>query len=62
MTVALCPQYLLSSAAIFISILSSYQVYLFSIMAIMMTHYFIIAKGGLDIEALYTADKKGTYC
>jgi len=31
-------------------------------MAIMMTHYFVIAKGGLDIEALYTSDKKGTYC
>lgn len=61
LTIILQPQMLIGTAAIFISVIASYQIFLFSIMAIMMTHYFVIAKGGLDIEALYTSDKKGTY-
>ncbi|GAA5951448.1 hypothetical protein JCM3765_005938 [Sporobolomyces pararoseus] len=60
-TVIIMPQYLLGSASIFISVLASYQIFLFSIMAIMMTHYYLIAKGLLHIEALYTTDKRGTY-
>ncbi|GAA5926418.1 uncharacterized protein JCM15063_000271 [Sporobolomyces koalae] len=60
-TIIIQPQYLLGSASIFISVLASYQIFLFSIMAIMLCHYYFIAKGMLDIEALYTADKRGTY-
>ncbi|GAA5901512.1 uncharacterized protein JCM6883_000236 [Sporobolomyces salmoneus] len=60
-TVVIMPQYLLGSASIFISVLASYQIFLFSIMAVMMAHYYLVAKGLLDIEGLYTADKRGTY-
>lgn len=60
-TIVIMPQYLLGSASIFISVLASYQIFLFSIMAIMMTHYYLIAKGLLHIEALYTTNKEGTY-
>ncbi|GAA5855754.1 hypothetical protein JCM3766R1_002224 [Sporobolomyces carnicolor] len=60
-TIVIMPQYLLGSASIFISVLASYQIFLFSITAIMLAHYFLVAKGLLDIEALYTTSKRGTY-
>jgi NCS1 family nucleobase:cation symporter-1 len=44
-TIVIMPQYLLGSASIFISVLASYQIFLFSIMAVMMAHYYLIAKG-----------------
>ncbi|GAA6017004.1 hypothetical protein JCM11491_006126 [Sporobolomyces phaffii] len=60
-TIIIMPQYLLGSAVIFISVLASYQIFLFSIMAIMLAHYYLVAKGLFDIEALYSTDKRGTY-
>lgn len=56
------PWYLLGSASIFITVLSSYQIFLFSIAAIIMVDYFVVSKGRMIYEDLYTTNKLGTYC
>ena len=56
------PWYLLGSASIFITVLSSYQIFLFSIAAIIMVDYFAVSKGLMIYEDLYTTNKLGTYC
>ncbi|KWU43684.1 hypothetical protein RHOSPDRAFT_29589 [Rhodotorula sp. JG-1b] len=55
------PWYLLGSASIFITVLSSYQIFLFSIAAIIMVDYFAVSKGRMIYEDLYTTNKLGTY-
>ncbi|GAA5966916.1 hypothetical protein JCM8115_006204 [Rhodotorula mucilaginosa] len=55
------PWYLLGSASIFITVLSSYQIFLFSIAAIIMVDYFAVSKGLMIYEDLYTTNKLGTY-
>ncbi|KAK4053264.1 hypothetical protein OIO90_004038 [Microbotryomycetes sp. JL221] len=60
-TIAINPWYLLGSASIFITVLSSYQIFLFSIMAILLVDYYVICKGLFQIEDLYTTRRDGTY-
>ena len=55
------PWYLLGSASIFITFVSSYQIFLFSIVGVCLTDYFIISRGRLNLHYLYVADKKGPY-
>lgn len=58
---AINPWYLLGSASIFISFLASYQIFLSSITGVLLCHYYIVARGYLEIEDLYTARKNGVY-
>lgn len=58
---AINPWYLLGSASIFISFLASYQIFLSSITGVLLCHYYIITRGYLEIEDLYTARKDGVY-
>jgi len=76
-TILINPWYLLGGASIFISFLGSYQVgftpsalnisltsrqiFLFSIIGVLLVDYYIIAKGRLDLAWLYTADPSGPY-
>ncbi|PWN50536.1 hypothetical protein IE53DRAFT_374565 [Violaceomyces palustris] len=58
-TVAICPWYLLGSASQFISYLASYQVFLSSITGVMLCHYFVIAKGHLEVPDLFLHPSSG---
>ncbi|KAJ5141302.1 hypothetical protein N7526_002297 [Penicillium atrosanguineum] len=58
---AICPWYLLSTAAIFITFLSSYQIFLSAIAGILICDYYLIRRGYLNIPALYTAHPEGLY-
>ncbi|THW85153.1 putative uridine permease [Aureobasidium pullulans] len=55
------PWYLLGSAGIFISFLASYQIFLSAITGVLLCHYYIISRGHLKIDDLYTSDKNGVY-
>lgn len=61
LTVAINPWYLLGSAAVFINFLSSYQVFLSAITGVLLCNYYLIARGCLLVEDLYSSDKKGAY-
>ncbi|KAH8771578.1 permease for cytosine/purines, uracil, thiamine, allantoin-domain-containing protein [Hyaloscypha sp. PMI_1271] len=58
---AINPWYLLGSASIFISFLASYQIFLSSITGVLLCHYYVISRGYLDIDDLYTSRKDGVY-
>ncbi|KAI9641194.1 hypothetical protein NHQ30_009994 [Ciborinia camelliae] len=55
------PWYLLKSAIIFISFLASYQIFLSAITGVLLCHYYMIARGFLQIPDLYTSDPKAAY-
>ncbi|WWD20952.1 hypothetical protein CI109_105430 [Kwoniella shandongensis] len=61
MTIVINPWYLLGSASIFVSFISSYQIFLFAIVGVLLVDYYIISKGRLDLAWLYTADRQGPY-
>ncbi|AFR98733.1 uridine permease [Cryptococcus neoformans C23] len=54
-------KYLLGSAGIFVTFISSYQIFLFSIVGVLLVDYYVVSKGRLDLTWMYTADKKGPY-
>ncbi|KAH8821463.1 permease for cytosine/purines, uracil, thiamine, allantoin-domain-containing protein [Xylogone sp. PMI_703] len=58
---AMNPWYLLGSASIFISFLASYQIFLSAITGVLLCHYYIISRGYLEIDDLYTSRKSGVY-
>lgn len=58
---AICPWYLLSSAAVFIKFLSSYQIFLSVIAGILLCDYYLIRRGRLCIPELYTMNPEGRY-
>ncbi|KAB8277503.1 permease for cytosine/purines, uracil, thiamine, allantoin-domain-containing protein [Aspergillus minisclerotigenes] len=58
---AICPWYLLPSAAVFIKFLSSYQIFLSAIAGILLCDYYLIRRGRLCIPELYTMNPEGRY-
>ncbi|RAO72531.1 uncharacterized protein BHQ10_008543 [Talaromyces amestolkiae] len=54
---AICPWYLLATAAVFINFLSSYQIFLSAIAGILICDYYLLRKGYLDIPLLYKGRK-----
>jgi cytosine/uracil/thiamine/allantoin permease len=54
---AINPWYLLGSASIFISFLASYQIFLSPITGVLLCHYYIIARGYLEIDAVHCEEK-----
>jgi NCS1 family nucleobase:cation symporter-1 len=58
---AINPWYLLGSASIFISFLASYQIFLSAITGVLLCHYYIISRGYLEIDDLYTSRRDGAY-
>ncbi|KAI5811348.1 permease for cytosine/purines, uracil, thiamine, allantoin-domain-containing protein [Peziza echinospora] len=58
---AMCPWNLLSSSNKFTLYLSSYSVFLSSIAGVLISDYYFVRKGYLDIRALYSARKTGIY-
>ncbi len=60
-SVAINPWYLLGSASIFITVMSSYQIFLFSIVGVMLVDYYVVTKGWFDIDALFSPSPQGKY-
>ncbi|KAE8376609.1 permease for cytosine/purines, uracil, thiamine, allantoin-domain-containing protein [Aspergillus bertholletiae] len=58
---AMCPWYLVSSSNKFTVYLSSYSVFLSSIAGVMVSDYYLVRRGYLEIQALYSAEKDGPY-
>lgn len=61
LSIALCPWELLSSAAVFISVLSAYSTFLGPIIGIHMCEYFIIRKRRVKLTDLYHPRSDGIY-
>ncbi|KAF2222329.1 putative uridine permease Fui1 [Elsinoe ampelina] len=57
----ICPWQFLTSASNFTTYLSAYSVFLSSIAGPMITDYFLVRKGYLQIRDLYSADPHGPY-
>ncbi|KAJ5613308.1 hypothetical protein N7510_006502 [Penicillium lagena] len=58
---AMCPWTLVSSSSKFTLYLSAYSVFLSSIAGVMVSDYYLVRKGYLNIEELYSARKDGPY-
>ncbi|KAI1845675.1 hypothetical protein JX265_005365 [Neoarthrinium moseri] len=58
---AMCPYTLLTSSNQFTTYLSSYSVFLSSIAGVMISDYYVVRKGYLEIKELYDARKSGPY-
>ncbi|KAH8848528.1 hypothetical protein MCOR27_005550 [Pyricularia oryzae] len=58
---AICPWYLLGSASVFVSFLSSYQVFLATITGILLVNYYLIGRGHIAIPDAFTPSEKGVY-
>ncbi|KAL2000265.1 hypothetical protein VTN02DRAFT_3328 [Thermoascus thermophilus] len=58
---AMCPWHLMSSSNTFTTALSAYSVFLSSIAGVIVSDYYLVRRGFLDIQALYSARKRGPY-
>lgn len=58
---AMCPWNLLSSSNQFITYLSAYSVFLSSIVGVMISDYYFVKHGYLQVKDLYSAKKTGPY-
>ncbi|PYH91152.1 NCS1 nucleoside transporter [Aspergillus ellipticus CBS 707.79] len=58
---AICPWYLLATASVFITFLSSYQIFLSAIAGVLLCDYYVVRRGLLHIPELYTANPTGIY-
>lgn len=58
---AMCPYNLLTSANNFTTYLSAYSVFLSSIAGVMISDYYFVRRGFLDIRELYDARRTGPY-
>ncbi|CAF3798011.1 unnamed protein product [Rotaria sp. Silwood1] len=57
----ICPWNLLSSSSTFTIYLSAYSTFLSSVVGVMISDYYFVRKGYLDIEQLYSGSKNGVY-
>lgn len=58
---AMCPYTLLTTSNQFTTYLSAYSVFLSSIAGVMISDYYFVRKGFLDVKELYDARKSGPY-
>lgn len=58
---AMCPYTLLTSANQFTTYLSAYSVFLSSIAGVLISDYYLVRKGYLEVKELYDARKSGPY-
>ncbi|KAK8136125.1 hypothetical protein PG984_004065 [Apiospora sp. TS-2023a] len=61
LSIAMCPWELLSSASVFISVLSAYSVFLGPIVGIMVCEYWVLRKRRVKLSDLYHPGKSGVY-
>ncbi|KAL2882077.1 hypothetical protein SGCOL_002339 [Colletotrichum sp. CLE4] len=58
---AINPWFLLGSASVFVSFLSSYQIFLSAITGVLLVNYYIIGRGRISIPDCFTSMKSGAY-
>jgi NCS1 family nucleobase:cation symporter-1 len=58
---AICPWYLLSTASVFITFLSSYQIFLSAITGILVCDYYLLRRGYLRVDELYRSNPESPY-
>jgi len=58
---AICPWYLLSTASVFITFLSSYQIFLSAITGILICDYYLLRRGYLRVDDLYSSKAESPY-
>jgi NCS1 family nucleobase:cation symporter-1 len=58
---AICPWYLLSTASVFITFLSSYQIFLSAITGILVCDYYLLRRGYLRVDDLYRTSPESPY-
>ena len=58
---AICPWYLLSTASVFITFLSSYQIFLSAITGILVCDYYLLRRGYLRVDDLYRTNPDSPY-
>jgi nucleobase:cation symporter-1, NCS1 family len=58
---AMCPYNLLTSSNMFTTYLSAYSVFLSSIAGVMISDYYIVRRGYLEVKELYDARREGPY-
>ncbi|TQN71105.1 Uracil permease [Colletotrichum shisoi] len=58
---AINPWFLLGSASIFVSFLSSYQIFLSAITGVLLVNYYIIGRGRIHIPDTFSSAKSGAY-
>jgi NCS1 family nucleobase:cation symporter-1 len=58
---AICPWRFLSSSNNFTTYLSAYSVFLSSIAGVIITDFYVVRKGHLDVKSLYVAQKSSPY-
>ncbi|KAK2001067.1 NCS1 nucleoside transporter [Colletotrichum falcatum] len=58
---AINPWYLLGSASIFVSFLSSYQIFLSAITGVLLVNYYLVGRGRIHIPDCFTSEKSGAY-
>ena len=58
---AMCPYNLLTSSNQFTTYLSAYSVFLSSIAGVMLSDYYLVRKGYLEVKSLYDARRTGPY-
>lgn len=58
---AICPWYLLSTASVFITFLSSYQIFLSAITGILICDYYLLRRGYLRVDELYRSSPESPY-
>lgn len=61
LSIAMCPWYLLSSASVFISVLSAYSVFLGPMVGIMCCEYWILRQRRIKLSDLYHPREDGIY-
>ncbi|CAF1033710.1 unnamed protein product [Adineta steineri] len=57
----ICPWNLLASSSTFTSYLSAYSTFLSSVVGVMISDYYFVRKGYLNINELYSGSKQGIY-
>jgi len=61
LALVICPWKILKSATSFLTFLGGYSIFLGPFVGIVLTDYFVVRKGNIWVEDLFTADKKARY-
>ncbi|KAL3965559.1 hypothetical protein ACCO45_002563 [Purpureocillium lilacinum] len=59
--IVICPWRLIATATAFLAFLSNYGFFLSSFIGPMLAHYFLLVRGHISVDDLFTSSKTGTY-
>jgi len=58
----ICPWKILTSATSFLRFLSGYSIFLGPFVEVFLTDYFVVKRGNVRVEELYSNDPRSRYC